>query len=431
MALVAAACGASSESSDGPTTTEPLGGGSTTTTGPVPTTTPPTTAPPRDPDDPSSESIAAVTVALTPIAEVDSPIGFATRAGDEAIYVAERAGRVWRLRFVRDDKTNELRTIRSDAQPTLDISEAVSTEGEGGLLGITFSRDGRRLYVSYTDTDFTSRIDEYDMGRTQAITDSHREILTVDQPFRNHNGGDVHFGLDGFLYAGFGDGGQADDPLETGQDPSDLLGSLLRIDPELDDAGAYGIPDGNPFSADSDPAGAPEVWLYGVRNPWRFAFDSHNGDLWIADVGQNEIEEINALPASSGGGRGANLGWNLMEGNEEFAGSEPENHVSPLLTYDHDEGRCSITGGRVYRGQTLPDLNGAYLYGDWCTGEIRAVLQRGGVVLEDRDLGIGLAGDDLVAFGTGPHQEIWVAAMDEGMVYRIDPAPEQAPPADG
>ncbi|MCP4085750.1 MAG: PQQ-dependent sugar dehydrogenase [Actinomycetia bacterium] len=426
--LVAAAC-SDSAGTTGPSPSDiQVDTDETTTTGVPTTTTTPTTILPRNPDDPSTDSIAGVEIALTPVAEIESPIAFASRSGDEAIYVAGRAGRVWRLRYVRDDDSGEIVAIRPDSQPALDISETVSTQGEGGLLGITFSRDGRHLFVSYTDSDFTSRIDEYDMGSTRATADSRREILTLDQPFLNHNGGDIHFGPDGFLYASYGDGGQADDPLETGQDPTDLLGSMLRVDPELDDAGAYGIPDGNPFDPAGDPAGAAEVWLYGLRNPWRFSFDSHNGDLWIADVGQNEVEEITLLPADGGGGRGANLGWSLMEGDQESAGPAPADHTGPLLTYTHDDGRCSITGGYVYRGQAIPEMNGAYVYGDWCTGEIRAVLQRGGIVLEDRSLDIEVPSGDLVSFGTGPHNEIWVAAINEGVVYRIDLAPEEPDP---
>jgi glucose/arabinose dehydrogenase len=203
-----------------------------------------------------------------------------------------------------------------------------------------------------------------------------RVVFALDQPFPNHNGGDVVFGPDGFLYLGFGDGGSAGDPLLAGQDRGQLLGSILRIDPRGTDGSAYTIPADNPYA---DEQGArPEVWLKGVRNPWRFAFDRANGDLWVGDVGQNEVEEIDWLPADedgTGAGRGANLGWNEMEGSVPFEdGVEPEDHTPPVLSYTHGAtGGCSVTGGFVYRGAAIPGLTGAYLFADYCASDLRAI----------------------------------------------------------
>ena len=264
-------------------------------------------------------------------------------------------------------------------------------------------------------------LDEYEMGTDRVNGGSRRELLVIDDFAPNHNGGNIVFGPDGFLYWGMGDGGGAGDPAGTGQNPGDLLGDLLRIDPDVapeerDNGATYSIPDGNPFR---NGGGAPEVWAFGLRNPWRFSFDRATGDLWIADVGQGDIEEIDFLPATggTGAGRGANFGWSSVEGNNPFnEGTAPEGAVGPIFAYDHDGGRCSITGGYVYRGEAIPALVGIYLYADFCGGEIRGLAQENGEAVSEGSL------DQVVSFpssfGEDNDGELYVLSLS-GPVYRI------------
>jgi glucose/arabinose dehydrogenase len=308
-----------------------------------PATTRSTTPPP----------LASVHVGLEQIATLDQPLALATRSGDRALYIAEKTGRVV---AIRDD--------RVDPTPVLDLSGDVSLGGEQGLLGIAFSPDGRSLYVNYTDVDGDTRVVAYAMGRRTAEPDTRRELLFVDQPYANHNGGDLVFGPDGYLYVGLGDGGSAGDPQGHAQSLESLLGKMLRIDPRPDRDRAYSIPPDNPF-VDRDGARA-EIWAYGLRNPWRYSFDRATGDLWIGDVGQNAWEEIDRLPA--GTPPGANLGWNLVEGSRRFTGDPPNGAVAPVYEYPHASGACTVIGGVVYRGDEIPDLVGAYLFADLCLG---------------------------------------------------------------
>lgn len=361
---------------------------------------------------------------LAPMAEVAEPIAIASRSGSLDYFVAERAGRIRVISRTITEGAG-LERISLSSRPALDLTEVVSTEGEGGLLGLQFSTDGRRLYVSYTDTAGDLVIAAYAAsGSGQADVDSRRELLRIPQPQRNHNGGSIMLGTDGFLYIAVGDGGGAGDPDGNGQDTDTLLGSILRIDPEAVGDQPYGIPDGNPFV---NGGGRPEIWAYGLRNPWQMAFDSRTGDLWLADVGQNEVEEINLLRAANGAGRGANLGWNEMEGDRPFeGGSAPPGHVAPVYAYEHDAGRCAVIGGRIYRGADMPLLDGVYLFGDLCTGEIfgLAVTPDGVVV---RPLTISVPPSQLAGFGEGPDGELLVAVRDagegNGVVYRIEPRP--------
>ena len=369
-------------------------------------------------------------VDLQELAEVDEPVAMATRAGDPALYVAERAGRIRRIEITttsrrRSGQTTPVttQTFQLERSAVLDLTDDVVSDGrEQGLLGLAFSTDGNRLYVAYTGTDEQQHLDEFEMGAERPDAGSRREILVVEDFAPNHNGGQLAFGPDGFLYWGMGDGGGAGDPQSTGQDPNDLLGSLLRIDPDVGpeaiEAGeAYAIPEGNPFAGGG---GAPEVWAYGLRNPWRFSFDRATGDLWIADVGQDEFEEVDLLLATDGlgAGRGANLGWSALEGNEPFGGDEvPEGAVPPLHTYGRDRG-CSVTGGFVYRGDRIPELVGAYVYGDFCEGEVLVLVQRDGELLDERLLGLSVP--SLSAFGEDPDGELYALSLD-GPVYRIVP----------
>ncbi len=299
-------------------------------------------------------------------------------------------------------------------EPVLDISDRTTTDGERGLLGLAVSPGGDELYVSYTNLDGDSRLDAYAVDGGVVDPGSRRELLAVDQPYSNHNGGNVVLGPDGMLYLGLGDGGSAGDPQGNGQDRSTLLGSLLRIDPRPTGDDAYSIPEGNPFVGEGD--ARPEIWAYGLRNPWRFSFDRETGDLWIADVGQSALEEINFAPA--GEGAGANYGWNLREGTEPYNGGQrPDRNVDPIGQYSHDDG-CSITGGFVYRGQALPALRGAYVYTDLCAGDLRALAQRDGEVTQQAGLGVDVA--QPVSFGEGPDGELYVLSLS-GDVLRLAP----------
>jgi glucose/arabinose dehydrogenase len=362
-------------------------------------------------------SLDGVEVQLTPVAEgqLDSAIALATREGTDDLYVAERAGRVQVLTPDGDggyDVADE---------PLVDISDNVSSEAELGLLGVTFSPDGSRLYLSHSDADQNTRLVEYTMDGDQVDLASERELVYLEDPFANHNGGQITFGPDGYLYYALGDGGGGGDPLSSGQDPDQLFGKILRLDPTAGSGDVpYGVPADNPFV---DGGGRPEVYLYGVRNPWRFAFDRATEDLWVADVGQNEYEEISLLPAADGGaGLGANLGWSELEGTHPFdGGTEPEGAVGPIFEYAHSDGGCSVTGGYVYRGEAIPELYGTYVYGDYCVGDVRGLVEQDGEVLDEGSLGLDALPGSLVSFGEDADGELYVISSTEGLL-RVDPA---------
>jgi glucose/arabinose dehydrogenase len=289
---------------------------------------------------------------------------------------------------------------------------------ERGLLDIEFADDGATLYLSYSlAPDGDTRVDAYDVAGDAVDPATRREILAVEQPFPNHNGGDVEIGPDGYLYVALGDGGSAGDPEGNGQDTEALLGKILRIDPTSPSGdAAYGIPEGNPFA---DGGGAPEVWLYGVRNPWRIAFDPGTDDLWVADVGQNAWEEIDVLPAADGGGAGANLGWNAREGAHAYeGGDEPEGAIDPVFEYPHDEG-CSITGGVVVDGG-VDGLDGAYVFADYCTGTLRALRVEDGETTDQRTFDDATASEP-VSFGVDSGGDVYVMSLG-GSILRIDAA---------
>ncbi len=351
--------------------------------------------------EPSPESDLGVEVALEPVAEMASPVA-GTVGPDGTLYLAERAGTVHAL---SEDGVGD---------PVVDVSGTTTVDSERGLLGIAFSADGREFYASYTDTAGDSVLAAFPVdadGRVDGETQ--RTVMTIDQPRANHNGGDVRVGPDGLVYWALGDGGGGGDPEQAGQDLSTPLGALLRIDPQAADP--YGVPSDNPFT-DADGA-RPEIWAYGLRNPWRFAFDHDAGHLWIADVGQNTREEINRVPIDLAG---ANYGWNLMEGTLSFAGDAPDDHVPPVHEYDTSPSRCSITGGAVYRGTRIPELTGAYLFSDFCEGAVRAILVDGdGQVLDEATL-LGTGGS-IVSFAEDGHGELYVLDLG-GAVSRIVPA---------
>ncbi len=292
---------------------------------------------------------------------------YATNAGDGSnrLFVLEQPGKI---NIVRDGVVAPT--------PFLDLTPLVNQDitrgySEQGLLGLDFHPDyatNGQFFVHYNAPNRDTVIARYQVSADNpdvADFDSAEIIFTHPQPYFNHNGGQIEFGPDGYLYIALGDGGDANDPLNHGQSPDTLLGNILRID--VDSAAPYAIPDDNPVNT-VNPELAPEIWAWGLRNPWRFSFDRFTGDLYIADVGQNQWEEINFEPADYPGG--GNYGWRIMEGTHNFAsGNNPGNLIDPIAEYDHSLG-CSVTGGYVYRGEELPELQGVYFFGDYCSGRI-------------------------------------------------------------
>jgi glucose/arabinose dehydrogenase len=323
---------------------------------------------------PPAASPGSATVDLRKVAGgFDQPV-FVTGAGDGSgrLFVVEQAGTI---RVVRDG------TVMPT--PFLDISDSVRCCGEQGLLGLAlqpgYGSTGHAFVVDYTDVNGDTEIATGTTSSSNpdaADPGSVHTILKVDQPFANHNGGMVAFGPDGYLYVGMGDGGSGGDPQGNGQRLETLLGKILRIDPlhAISTAG-YSVPDTNPFIGSS--AGArPEIWAFGLRNPWRFSFDRADGDLWIGDVGQASWEEVDVARAADGGGRGLDYGWNRMEGSHCFhaiLGCDQAGLAPPLTEYGHGSGDCAVIGGYVYRGPAIPALVGTYLFADECTGTIRAI----------------------------------------------------------
>jgi glucose/arabinose dehydrogenase len=249
------------------------------------------------------------------------------------------------------------------------------------------------------------------MDGDDPVLATRRTLLAVDQPAPNHNGGNVVFGPDGMLWFGLGDGGGSGDQYGNAQDVDTLLGSILRIDVGGRAAGEYSIPADNPFAGGG---GRPEIWLYGVRNPWRFSFDRATGDLWIGDVGQGVAEEVDVLRAPERG-RGANLQWPLHEGFRPYSGDPPPGSVDPIHDYGRDDGSCSVTGGYVYRGQAVPALQGVYVFGDYCEGALRGLFSTADGV-ESR--GLGAHADNLASFGEDAGGELYVLSLD-GTISRI------------
>jgi glucose/arabinose dehydrogenase len=296
----------------------------------------------------------------------------------------------------------------------VDLTGEVSLGGEQGLLGLAFSPSGRELYVNYTDTNGDTHVTGFAMRGRRVDPATRRDILVVDQPYANHNGGNLVFGPDGFLYVGLGDGGSGGDPQGNGQSLGTLLGKMLRIDPRLSDGVPYGVPSDNPFVGRQE--ARPAIWAYGLRNPWRYSFDRLTGDLWIGDVGQNAWEEVDRQPAGSSGGE--NYGWNLVEGRHPYAGDAPAGAVPPVFEYSQDAGGCTVIGGYVYRGESIPELYGAYVFGDLCLGQIEALRVQGGRVVSHRALGPAV--QNLSSFGEDARGELYAMSLD-GALYRLAP----------
>jgi hypothetical protein len=344
---------------------------------------------------------------------LDEPTDLQTPGDRSRLFVVERTGRI--------------RVIRQGAllpTPFLDISDRVNTSvtQEQGLLGLAFHprfAENGRFYVNYTSLASETRIVEF---RANPATDTadpatERTLLSFEQPFYSHLGGQLRFGPDGFLYIALGDGGSAADPLGNGQSLDSILGKILRVDPE---GNPYVIPLSNPFATNS--RARREIWALGLRNPWRFAFDSVGGDLYVADVGQGRYEEVNVGRAARQGGE--NYGWAVTEGDACFppdAHCPRESLVAPVIQYHHGEG-CSVIGGVVYRGCRMPGYAGTYIYGDYCRGFIRSFRLQDGRAVEEDDFTATLGSHPgLTSFGTDAEGEVYILELG-GNVYRIEPA---------
>jgi glucose/arabinose dehydrogenase len=347
-----------------------------------------TSGPARQESDAGGLQLRLVTV----ISGLANPVHLASTPSEpNRRYIVEKAGRI-----------RVLVKGRLQSKPFLDIRGIVGSSGsEQGLLSVAFHPDyarNRLFYVDYTDTNGDTRVVEY-RSRTGGPPVRRRELLFVDQPYSNHNGGQLAFGPDGFLYVGMGDGGSAGDPQNRAQDLGDRLGKLLRRD--VDDASSGWT-----------------IVGYGLRNPWRFSFDRLTGDLYIADVGQNRWEEIDFTPRASPGLE--NYGWDAFEGTHVFENKQPNSAgtlVQPIAEYSHDDG-CSVTGGFVFRGRNIPAATGRYFYGDFCTGTIWSLRVENGHAVDIVRHSIKV--DGLSSFGEGTRGELFLVSLN-GVVYRLAP----------
>jgi glucose/arabinose dehydrogenase len=351
-------------------------------------------------------------ISLVPVLEgVFSRPVYLTHALDERLFIVEQSGVV---HILKDGQLLE--------DPFLDIQDRVgSSQLEQGLLSIAFHPDYQqngRFFADYTDADGTTHISSFTVSEDdpdRADVSSEVILLSVDQPFPNHNGGQLKFGPDGYLYVGLGDGGSANDPLGNGQDPNTLLGSLLRLDVDHSQE-IYAIPDTNPFISDENRRN--ELWAWGLRNPWRFSFDKLTGDLFIADVGQNLWEEVHFQPAASQGGE--NYGWNIMEASNCFLDSSCDKTglELPIFEYNHQEG-CSITGGYMYRGHQFLSLYGNYFVADFCSGNIWSLYPE----TEESWSSTKVLDSDLVisSFGEDVNGDLYILVHDDGSLFQIQP----------
>jgi glucose/arabinose dehydrogenase len=336
---------------------------------------------------------------------LDQPLYVISPSGDARLFVVEQTGRI---RILSDGQVAEA--------PFLDLSSSITAGGEQGLLGLAFHpgyAENGRFFVNYTDTSGDTRIIGYQVSADPNIADpaSATELLAVDQPYANHNGGWLGFGPDGYLYVGMGDGGAGGDPERRGQNPDELLGKILRLD--VDGATPYAIPAENPFT---NGGGRPEIFALGVRNPWRPSFDGT--DFYIADVGQGAWEEITVISTADAG---ANLGWNIMEGPACFRADSCEQSglVPPAYAYSQDTGGCSITGGYVYRGKAIPEIAGQYFFADFCDSRVQSFAYANGVAGPVIDWTEQLGGlGAITSFGIDSASELYITTI-EGNLFKV------------
>lgn len=378
------------------------------TTTSAPTTSAPTTAAPSttpNTSSPGSGPLPVPTLILGVVGEFDRPVEIAHRRGDDRIFVVEQTGRV-------------MAVGATSTTPVIDLGDRLATGQEQGLLGLAFDPEEDLAYLHFNDTDGRTILAEYAIDADSAMFDptTERVVLSVDQPFPNHNGGELLFGPDGLLYLGLGDGGSADDPFRNALDLGSPLGKILRIEPHETSEGPFTIPDDNPFLGID---GADQrIWAYGLRNPWKFSFDSDTGDLWIADVGQARVEEVNRAPANDGlnAGRGLNFGWSAFEGLDRFNEDQvADDATPPVLTYSHEGGNCSVSGGAVAR--TDDDLAGWYVFGDFCSGIVwgydTTSPANDPILVELAQVSA------LAAIAEGPDGNLY-AVSNSGTVFRLD-----------
>lgn len=363
-------------------------------------------APPPPPAPP--EPVAFELTANEVLTGLSQPVFLGAPPDDPRLFVVEQTGRI--------------RISNADGQlldaPFLDLSGRVGTAPEGGLLTMAFHpryADNGQVFVYYTDTGDDTVVERYTVSGDPDRLDpgSAKRILALTQRRRNHNGGMLQFGPDAMLYIFLGDEGGAGDPFGNGQNPETLHGSILRVD--VDGGDPYAIPDDNPFAGEEGARG--EIWAIGVRNPWRSTFDFAGDVLYVADVGQNEREEINAVPA---GEAGVNYGWNTMEGSAcyQSSGCDMSGLTLPVVEYVHDGNVCSVTGGYVYRGSRLPEIAGHYFYSDFCTGFLRSFRLDGGRATDERRWNVGSLGA-VSSFGVDGSGELYVVSLT-GSVSRLE-----------
>ncbi len=366
----------------------------------------PSPAPPPPPAPP--EPVAFEITANEVLTGLSQPVFLTAPPDDHRLFVVEQTGRI--------------RISNADGQlldaPFLDLSGRVGTAPEGGLLTMAFHpryAENGQVFVYYTDTGDDTVVERYTVSGDPDRLDpgSAKRILALTQRRRNHNGGMLQFGPDGMLYIFLGDEGGAGDPFGNGQNPETLHGSILRID--VDGGDPYAIPDDNPFVGEEGARG--EIWAIGVRNPWRSTFDFAGNVLYVADVGQNEREEINAVPA---GEAGVNYGWNTMEGSACYQSSacDMSGLTLPVVEYVHDGNVCSVTGGYVYRGSQLPEIAGHYFYSDFCTGFLRSFRLDDGRATDERRWNVGSLGA-VSSFGVDGSGELYVVNLT-GSVSRLE-----------
>ncbi len=389
-----------SSNGSGSTATSP-----SSTSGPVSssTTIPTPTSAPVD--------LSSVTIGLEPIfGGLNQPV-FLTDSGDGRgdIYIVEKTGKIL---LVKGGKVQ--------SQPFLDITSRVrSASSEQGLFSVAFHpnyADNGFLFVDYTDTGGNTVVARFTVSpdRTSADPNSFKKILGIEQPYANHNGGQIAFGPDGMLWIGAGDGGSEGDPQGNGQKTNTLLGKILRID--VDHGDPYAIPPDNPFADGKN--GKPEIWAYGLRNPWRFSFDRATHDLYIGDVGQSQWEEIDFV--SSDLHPGLNFGWKTMEGTHCYRPSsncDTSGLTMPVTEYSHAPGNCSVTGGYVYRGSQYKSIDGAYFFTDYCSGTIWGLTRDASGKWSQSKVAQGSAGYS--SFGQDGNGELYVCDLSNGTIYHL------------